>query len=193
MSAKATRSTGNTIHHSLLSDLAVTLSFVPGGGPGLCCFVVCPLELSVVTGSVTAGSLTEGVVPVLGSVSVTTGSTLCWPLVTTGAVVFLATTVVGAVEGILGASVFTAVVTGAGAALVVFTVTTGLVVSGIMWGVVGAGLAVVGSTWGCVVIIGVAGAAGANVVSDETGMNTWAVASRSSRVTRAVFMDILKF
>lgn len=174
MSAKATRSTGNTIHHSLLSDLAVTLSFVPGGGAGLCCFVVCPLELSVVMGSVTAGSLTEGGVPVLGSVSVTAGSTLCWPLVTAAAVVFLTTAVAAAVVGILGASVFAAVVTGAGAAIVVFTVATGLgpVVCGITWAVVRIG---VGTTWRCVVIEGaVDGAAGsgADVVSDETGMKT---------------------
>lgn len=127
MSAKATRSTGNTIHHSLLSDLADALSFVPDGVSGFCCFVVCPLELSVAMGGVSVGVLTEVGAPVLWCGPGTAGYPLVGALVTFGAVVCL-TTIVGVVVANLGASVFAAVVTGAGAAVVVFTATKGLTV-----------------------------------------------------------------
>lgn len=121
MSANATRSTGNTIHHSLLSDLVVIFSLVPESGAGVSCLVVWPLELSVAMGAVSAGGLTEGRASGLWGKCVSAGITFADAVVTFGVVCFTTTTG-GAVVGTLGASVFGAFVDGASGAGVVFTV-----------------------------------------------------------------------
>lgn len=203
MSAKATRSTGNTIHHSLLSDLVVIFSFVPDSGAGLCCFVVWPLELSVAMGAVSAGSLTEGSASGLWCECVTAGIRFAGTVVTFGVAVCFTTTMGSTVVANFGASVFAAVVAGAGAAGVVFTVSKAFVVCWTTWGVAGTGTVVAGSAGAFVVfegggiiavVAGVAGAAGAgaNVVSDETGVKTWTVASRSRTAARTALTVIFE-
>lgn len=121
MSAKATSSTGRTIHHNLLSDLVVIFSFVPESGAGGSCSVVWPLELSVAIGTVSAGSFTEGKASGLCGECVAAGIRFSAALVTVAVVVCLTTTIGAAVEVTLGASVFTGVVSGTDAAGVVFT------------------------------------------------------------------------
>lgn len=109
MSAKATRSTGNTIHHSLLSDFAVIFSFWPGWGPGLCCVAGCTLELLVAMRNLSVESLTEGDVPFPWCVSVSAGLPLVVGLIfVTFEVVICLATMAGEV-----AFGFAAVATGA--------------------------------------------------------------------------------
>lgn len=154
-------------------------------------------------GAVSAGSLTEGSASGLWCECVTAGIRFAGTVVTFGVAVCFTTTMGGAVVTNFGASVFTAVVAGAGAEGVVFTASKAFVVSWITGGVAGTRTVVAGSAGAFVdfeggriiaVVAGVAGAAGtgANVVSDETGVKTWTVASRSRTAARTASMVIVE-